>query len=184
MLINASVYYIDWKNIQVEVIVPPASFFYANAAKATSQGVELSSTYIVAPGLQIGLNATYIDAVLKSDAPAVGGASGDPLPDSPPWAGAFSADYSHALFGSYSGRLGLVWRYAGQRNAAFPASPNYERLASYETVNLSAGVSNQRWDFGLYVRNVADQHAYLTWNSGGPVILQPRTVGLNINAAF
>jgi outer membrane receptor protein involved in Fe transport len=185
LLVNTSVFYIDWKNIQLEVIGPLESFYYSNAAQASSKGVELSSSYVAAAGLQFGLNATFTDATLGSDAFAVGGAKGDRLPASARWAGAFNADYTHALFGNYQGRLGLVWRYVGDRNVTFPASSDYQRLAAYDTVSASAGVSNERWDFNLYVRNVANERTYISWGGAlGPVILQPRTIGLNVSATF
>jgi len=185
LLANASVYYIDWKNIQIEVIGPLESFYYSNAAQATSKGVELTSSYIAAPGLQLGLNATFTDATLASDAPGVGGVDGDRLPYSARWAAAFNADYTHALVGNYKGRVGLVWRYVGDRNSDFPAASDYVRLAAFDTVSVSAGVSNERWNFNLYARNVADKRVYTAWNAPlGGVILQPRTIGLSIDTAF
>ncbi len=183
---NASVFYIDWQNIPIQVLTPQNNYYYTNAGKATSKGVELTTKFILTPGLQLGANWSFIDARLKSDAPLVGGSKGDRLPGSPRWSGILRADYSHSLTGDYVGRLGLMWRYVGNQINEFPHGYPYQPLPSYSTLAATAGVSTEHWTLSLYAENITDKQAYVSWSDGpfGPNILQPRTIGVSIDHSF
>ena len=95
---DASVYYIDWKDIQLTVfrtlLGAPVGFF-ENAGRARSQGVELSVESRPLQGLTIAAWAAYNDAQLQDAFPAGStafGAAGDRLPFSAPRSGNLSLD--------------------------------------------------------------------------------------------
>src|SRR5207247_5388319 len=62
---DASLYYIDWKNIQLNLLDPVSNFaYYANASRAKSQGVELWIESRPLTGLNIAAWIAWNDAVL------------------------------------------------------------------------------------------------------------------------
>lgn len=191
---NLTTFYIDWKNTQVTGVTPLFLTYLSNAGAATSKGVELAMRYAPLRGLTLGLNSTYTNARLTVDAPGLGGLRGDPLPSTPKFSGSFTLDYEYPLSADLKGQFGAVARHVGARNTAFPGSPDVNgnvRLASYDTLDLSAGVGRDAWSARLFVRNVTNRYAYLfVVPAGGAdapsanVILQPRMFGLSIDTRF
>lgn len=123
----------------------------------------------------------------------MGAAKGDRLPNVPLMTAAIIADYQfsgHAL----QPRIGATVRYIEERTASFDANPGLPqyRLPSYATVDLRMGVSIGPADLQLYVRNLFDEQGQLSAATvlssvGGPAqvtLLQPRTIGLSVNASF
>lgn len=82
--VDASVYYIDWKDIQISLINPQTGItFNANGSQAKSQGVELSVESRPLTDLTISGWVAWDDAVLTQPFPptaATHAASGDRLP--------------------------------------------------------------------------------------------------------
>ena len=97
LLVNSDVFYIDWKNIQIAQNTPANLGYTGNAGAAKSKGFELVTQYSLTPQLRIGGNLLYDDATLSVNAPAAGGAAGDPLPLSAKWNASITADWSHSL---------------------------------------------------------------------------------------
>ncbi len=195
LLVDLTEFYIDWKNTQITGVTPLQLTYLSNAGAAVSKGTELTSRVMPLPGLKLGLNLAYTDAYLTVDAPGLGGVQGDPLPSTPKFSGSLTLNYERALTADYKAQFDSVWRYEGARNTAFPdgftvGSPN-TRLASYSTLDLSAGLSHDWWTARLFVRNATDRYAYLfVVPSGDPttpsssVILPPRTIGLSVDVRY
>ena len=79
---DLSAFYIQWKDIQVQVATPDGSASYlANAGKARSQGFDLSASYLPFTGLTLGASVAYTDAFLTTDVPSLGAVAGARLPD-------------------------------------------------------------------------------------------------------
>jgi outer membrane receptor protein involved in Fe transport len=194
LLLDLTAFYVDWKDTQVTGVTPLQLTYISNAGAAKSKGAELTSKWILLRGLDVGFNVAYTEAYLTMDAPGLGGRSGDPLPSTPRFSGSMTLNYLHPLVNDLNGEFAAVWRYVGARNTAFPGSVdvggNY-RLASYTTLDLSAGVTTGKWSTRLFVRNATDRYTYLfvvpPGGDGAPssnVILQPRTVGLSVDVRF
>jgi len=190
ILINADAFYIDWQKIQLGEYTPSHLIFTGNAATAVSYGVELTTQYALTPGLRFGVNAVYDNAKLTGDAPAVGGADGNRLPLSPQWSGAVSVDWNHPVTAAYSLTTGVIWRYVGDRITDFPGGggipggSNYLHLPSYNTADLSAGVTNGTWTARLFGRNVTNETAYLRYYAPLAGVMEPRVVGLSVDVVF
>lgn len=94
---EASVYYIDWTQIQLSLIDPNnGQNYFANGGEAKSQGLELSAQFTPVGGLHLGGWVSWNDAVLTKDLPASSGAygsSGDRLPYSSRYSGSGTFDY-------------------------------------------------------------------------------------------
>ena len=192
LLFNLTEFYIDWKNTQVTGVTPLQLTYISNAGAAISKGTELTTSMTPLRGLTLGVNVAYTDAYLTVDAPGLGGRSGDSLPSTPRFSGSTTLHYEYPMLRGLTGQFDTVWRYVGARNTSFPADPsgNY-RLASYTTLDLSAGVSRNAWTARLFVRNATDRYTYLyVIPPGGAdspssnVILQPRTIGLSVDVRY
>jgi iron complex outermembrane recepter protein len=84
---NGAVYYMPWKNYQVDVIVPAAPYsFHANIGDARIYGIESSISMRPVTGLQFSLTGNYNDATLESNEwqnPSYIVTPGERLPEAP-----------------------------------------------------------------------------------------------------
>ena len=93
MTYNANVFYVDWKDPQINSSTTNWGFFAVqNAEKASTKGVELELAGGIGDGFSYGLGYTYTDAQLEADTRSTDGVyligrKGDQLPGAPehPW---------------------------------------------------------------------------------------------------
>jgi iron complex outermembrane recepter protein len=195
--VDASVYYIDWTDIQLPLIYPVnGSTYVGNAAGAKSEGVELSVQSNPVTGLKLAAWITYIDAVLTQTVPGAGvageiyGFDGDRLPNTPRWSGNVSADYNFPLANDLKGFVGGALSYVGDRLDAFSsASPQRTDLPAYAKLDLHAGTNYDSWTANIYVNNVTDKRGLISGGIGNQLpysfyYIQPRTVGLSVSKTF
>jgi len=195
---DASVYYIDWKNIQL-YLTDPTTFlsYYGNGSRAKSQGVELSMESKPLSGLTLATWVAWSDAVLTENFPpnsAVPGFSDDRLPDSSRFSGNFSVRQDFPLGSSVSAFVGGSVSYVGDRLGVFtyapPAVPPRQVLPGYTKADLHGGARYDSWTLNFFVNNVADRRGALTGGLGtsptpyGFNYIQPRTVGLSVVKTF
>jgi iron complex outermembrane receptor protein len=195
-LLNVSVYYIDWTDIQQTQGFGGVSGL-TNAGDATSKGVELESNWLLTDAFRLGLNVAYADATLDAtDDNPNGNVFGTQLPGVPEWAASLTADYNFAFPGAFPAHIGAGYRYVDDRTSAVQQTPQNLAtiLPSYESLDLNADVTFNRMTLRLFARNVTDERAY----TGGGVtvngfnqpyqmdvgILMPRTYGVSVDFAF
>jgi len=167
--------------------------FIGNGPSAVSKGLEAVTLWRPLHSLEFYANLAYTDAHLTEDLPAGSaiGVSSDRLPLSPHWSGATGLSYSMPLSsGGWSANVGADWRYVGARLGAFP-NPGQLRfqLPSYDTVDLRAGISDDRWKFAIYAKNIGDDRGLSSdVNLGVGLtsvsVMQPRTFGVSLAARF
>ncbi|WP_198683781.1 TonB-dependent receptor domain-containing protein [Peristeroidobacter agariperforans] len=189
---DIAVYHVDWKDMQITAIRNGLGVI-ANAAKAQSEGLEMTLTALPVPDLTVMGTFGYTNAELAADAPDLGGVKGESLPDTPEVTAALSAEYRFGL-ASYDAFAGGTVRYVDDRSANFDLSsgmPQYQ-LPDYTAVDLRTGVTVGGTRFQLYCKNVTNERGQLsaitgTSLFGGPAnvsILQPRTYGLGVDVSF
>lgn len=194
---DASLYYIDWKDIQLQLINPSSGVeYFANGSKAKSQGLEFSLMSRPLPGLAISAWVTWADAVLTEDLPstsAADGASGDRLPYGSRFSGSVSLQQDFPLGYSVHGFIGGSASYVGDREGVFAsifsASPQRQIFPAYARMDLRGGAKYESWAVNLFVNNLADKRGLLTGGLGTTVpaaftYIQPRTVGLSVSKTF
>nr|WP_298728048.1 TonB-dependent receptor [uncultured Steroidobacter sp.] len=194
-LVNASVFYIDWQDIQQSRTFGGVSGL-DNAGDAESRGVELESLFSVNQGLQLGFNLSYTDASLKSSPPDLPNALNTQLPGVPKWSGAVTANYAFTAFGGYEANLGGGWRYVDERYSEVVRTEDNlaYALPAYDVLDLNADVQFDKVTVRLFVKNLTDERAFTgggvtTDGLNQPVrldlaVLQPRTVGLSLDFQF
>jgi outer membrane receptor protein involved in Fe transport len=191
--VDTSLYYIDWKDIQISLINPQTGITYnANGSQAKSQGVELSVESRPLTGLTIAGWVAWDEAVLTQAFPAASptyGASGDRLPYSSRFSGNVTLEQDFPLGNRVTGFVGAAASYVGNRVGEFTGSPQRQDLPGYTKTDLRAGTKYDSWTVNVFVNNVADTRGVLNGGLGqfppyGFVLIQPRTVGLSASRAF
>jgi len=197
MTLDASLFYIDWKDIQLNTRSQISSTSYiVNASSAKSEGAEATLRWRPIRQLMITSNAAYTHAVLTEPTPfGTYGNAGDRLPFSPLWSGTLSADYTFPLGATFNAEIGGAVSYVGDRMSNFTASAAATRfnMNSYTTANLHAAISSQEWNLNLYVKNLTNERGYLSAtpqnvttgvSSNGLLLIQPRTIGVSATYSF
>ena len=195
--VDASLYYIQWKDIQLALINPTTAQGYnTNGGEAESHGVELSIESRPTTALTIGAWAVWNDAKLTQTFPASGpnsafGVDGDRLPYSSRFSGNLSLEQEFPLTANLRGVIGGVVKYVGQREGVFgtAASPQRQAFPAYTALDLRTGVSYESWRANLFVTNVADRRGVTTGGLGAVppfafTYIQPRTVGVSVSRSF
>jgi outer membrane receptor protein involved in Fe transport len=189
---DASVYYIDWSDIQLQAFDPATGFsIYINANTARSEGVELSLTARPWEGFTVTTSAAWNDAQLTEDMPPnflAQGKAGDPLPYSQKFSGYVSVEQTFPL-NTLSLFVGGAFAHIDDRLGHFVngIAASRTQLPSYDEVNLSAGVRGDKWQLSAYVNNVGDERGVLAFSDLKPDDYQttrPRTYGITLSHDF
>ena len=197
--IDTSVYYIEWKDIQLLLADPDNGFnYFANGGKAKSEGVELSANFRPVTSFTLSAWIAWDEAQLTQDLPptsSVFGLAGDRLPFSPAWSGNLSLQKDYPITSELSAFTAGSVSYVGDRIGAFqpqvapPAIPPREDYGPYARTDLRAGVKYQSWDVSVFANNVTDRRAILQGGYGYTpsnafVLIQPRTLGVSVVKTF
>jgi hypothetical protein len=195
-LVDMAAFHVSWRDIKVGV---PNGL--ANGAHATSNGLELTSSYASSHGLRLAYNAAYTRAAFDSVIPAADVLlTGYQFNNVPTWSMFGSVEYSWDLKDLWQARVGGDARWIGQQ---FSATPVQSRslggypatvLPGYSVIDLNGSVARGRFSARLFVRNLADKRVYL---NGVPEIdafqnpvqilykpVQPRTIGIGFEYAL
>jgi outer membrane receptor protein involved in Fe transport len=204
LLVNASVYFIDWKDIQVDgSTVNGGAAITVNGSSAQSKGVELTSQWQLTNTLQVSARYSYNDAKLSSFAPGlvdgVDAYDGDRLAGTPEQQGNLFVNYSRPLANglTFEADYGItavsdVYTKVGLRS-------NGEVLPGYAIHSAALGLTADRWTARLYADNLFDKYAVTSVRQDPSYIrqvgqfdlrryfqgmLRPRQVGLEFNYRF
>ncbi|MFT3728836.1 MAG: TonB-dependent receptor [Terricaulis sp.] len=206
--VDASVFYIDWKDIQL-LVSDGVVAGNANGGSAVSEGVEWTATLTPMQGLSVLWTGAYTDAHLTADTDPsggpvlTGGHDGDQLPNAAKWTTSLDADYGWSVFGDAHAYVGGSWRYVGERYTAFDTGlisavgAAQLKLPSYNVFDLRTGIDFDRYTVELFAKNVTDEHDPVTFGGFGSTppnavgapngqasILRPRTIGVSLSARF
>jgi len=196
--VDVTGYYINWKDVQILSIVDTASGPYAlngNAGDAVSKGVEWNLSWVPLAGLKLNAVGDYTDTRLTTNAPGLGGMSGDFLPYVPNINSSVNVDYSWAAFADYTAFVSGTWSYVGQRYTGFSPSTtvsnSHTLLPGYDTGALRAGVENRHYSVEAFINNMSDARGITFYaNNGGANqtgqanFIMPRTIGFTARVKF
>jgi iron complex outermembrane recepter protein len=187
--LDATLFYIDWKNIQVRLTTAGGLSYATNFGKATNYGFESTALWRPIRGLTVQGNLTYLDATL-SQAVLFGGTNepaGATLPGASKW--------------NLSATVGYDWsslplRPAVQLSDRFistaPSGFGFVEPVTQGNYNLLDGrVSGwyDRVEATVFVNNIADKRGVSNSNyyGGSPFeqyIVRPRTYGVTLDYRF
>jgi outer membrane receptor protein involved in Fe transport len=184
---DASVYYIDWKDLQLN-LCRNTDCYFTNAGRAKSQGIELSVEARPLSGTRISGWVAYSKAELTENFPtgSAFGRKGDQLPYGARYSGSVSLDQSFPLAADVLGFVGLTTSYIDDRKDVFSASATRNTFPGYVQTDVRAGASFGDWSANIFANNVADRRGVLAGNpaSGGVIYIQPRTIGVSVARSF
>ena len=178
IILNADVYYMDIKDMQVEEWVTPFITYMTNAAKATGKGGELELQANVARGLSLMAGFGYCDITFDSFQDALGDYAGNDNPFAPEYTFNLGAQYRH-----YSGfyvRGDLIGY-----GKMYLDKANKNEKDAYELVNAKIGYETEHFDVYLYAENLFDTN-HDTENYWGfyDIYSDPREIGLQLVYRF
>lgn len=222
--VNGAVYYIDWTNFQNSALGLNGLTEIANAADARIYGAEFDIYVNPVPGLTVTASGSYIDAKTTTDfcsfpnaardcsLPGPGGEdnalqapAGVRLPLTAKFKGNVVGRYEFAVGSTVQAHIQGSLTYEGKRRSDLrPFEESiYGALPSYDTVDLSTGLTDKRWSIELFVRNLFDTRGRVgntiqclepvcgdignVTDSGGKIytyLTQPRTIGLKLGTKF
>jgi outer membrane receptor protein involved in Fe transport len=194
---DGSLYYIDWKDIQIGLTSPQGFGYFTNASSAKSQGLELSVDAKPVKDLTLSAWVAFNDAKLTADLPASSGSafglSGDRLPYSSRISGSISVEQQFPLAESMQGFVRGSANYVGNREGRFSGAADQPRasLPGYMQANVVTGLRRGAWTVSGFVNNLADRRGQLARPAVGPgptqlgyLYIQPRTVGISLSTEF
>jgi outer membrane receptor protein involved in Fe transport len=196
LTVNASIYYEDWKNIQLEAY-PNDWALNINGNFAHIYGADVDVVGDLGAGFKAELAVGYLYEYLD----------GGPhwviqpihrLPEVAPVSGTAAVNYSALFGGSYTFTARLEDSYTGPRYSIFFPDPyeavgTYIQLPSYSLINVRAGVKHDKWSVSVFVDNLTNKHAELesmfVENEPQPSFTriesnQPRTGGVDLSYRF
>jgi iron complex outermembrane recepter protein len=189
---DASLYYIDWKKLQITLVSPSNGLGYtANAARAKSEGAEISATLRPGDGLTIGGWVSYNNAVLTEGVvnTATFAPTGARLPFNTKFTANISVDKIFEISDDLSVTLGATFGHVGERNGTFIATPARAFYPAFNKIDLRIGLDYDSWSVDIYANNIGDSRGVL---GGGPgsfpesaySYIQPRSLGASISKKF
>lgn len=197
--LNASVFRIDWKNIQREIRLPACgSGFVTNLGSARSEGFDLEINIRASNALSVGGSVGYANARLTedvigladdpNDTPPVFGAKGDKL-GVPAWNLTAFIQYDFAIGQNGEGYFRGDYQYTGKgprpSQEVTGADPEIPGSEAFHQVSLRLGWTKDRWDWSVFVNNLLNEapllsrsHDTLTSPLYFNLTTRPRTFGL------
>jgi iron complex outermembrane recepter protein len=198
---DASLYYLDWKDIQIPVaiLIPGVGPINVdgNGKGAKSYGLELSTTLRPTRGLRVTTNFSYNKNKLKGSLADGSGLNGERLPISPKYSANFDVDYEWEVTSSVQafvgGNVNLVSDRIASYDAAYRGTFGHNVVMDgYATLDLRAGVDFNRFNVSVYAKNVTNSDAISNVLPYGDrpdgVIsvypIRPRTIGVTVGASY
>lgn len=185
--LDATAFYIDWSNIQLELQTPAHLNYTTNAGAARNMGLETSANWLLTDDLTFSTDLTYLDAELTQDFNPGGGQpivpKGSTLPGASKWEIANSLIYKWAD-APLSPTFVLSNRYLSRApGALLYGLPQ----GGYDLVDARVSVPWGDWNITAFVNNIGDSHGVTSGFAAATVgtdqrfLVQPRTVGLTID---
>lgn len=167
--IDASAFYIQWRNIQQEFVVPACGIgFTTNAGDALSKGFDLQTQFNLIPALKLEFAVGYTNARFTRNAVDANGdllsAKGDWLNVSP-WTLTVGAQYGFKVAGD-PGFVRLDYEFISHRPGTQPSQdpatafydPGLVTDGANHLVSFRAGLELEHWGLAVYVNNLLNTH--------------------------
>ncbi len=192
MAMNATVFHLRWSEMQVNLPNPfvPGQFYIANAAGATSTGLELEMNARIAPGCDIFAGVGYTNATFGDDSLSGGvPVAGNRLSNTPNYTADFGGQYTVALTSLVNvyGRADI-----SIKGGLYYDDANTQQQEAYSLSNFRAGVRGRQLFAEAWLRNAFDTH-YIPLAFAYPGLAPsgfvgengaPRTFGIRAGVSF
>jgi outer membrane receptor protein involved in Fe transport len=187
LALNASLFGVNWRHLQSDIIGPDGLIVTINGGDATNYGAELGTTLTLGP-LSIDAGTTVQYGRLTSDNQL--GGSDRRLPILPDLSGRLRFSYARNFAGIATNAY-IGASYSGPARLSFdPTLDN--SLSGHAVVNAGISAAHGSWRATLSVSNLFDNRSD-TFSFGNPFTIrlerqhtpyQPRTIGLRFEHRF
>ncbi len=195
LTVNGSLFYIDWKRVQQQIVLQCGFNLTANFGSAVSKGGEVEVELKPIDQLTLGAGAGYTDAYLKNDVPGTPAKAGDALQNVPKWNVSASAEYRDRLNEAYKGFARIDYSYVGPANFLYDRTSPFYRRAGFSIFNARVGIepTHQPWEAALYATNIFDKRGAtdlpVAISADLPTtrrigLNQPRTIGVSLGYRY
>jgi outer membrane receptor protein involved in Fe transport len=169
VLVEASIYWVDWTNIQESVYLPTCSYYYVgNLGQAASRGFDVQAEWSVSKELVLSGTAGLVDARYTKDSLENGvllAKTGDTL-GTPEWTATLAAEYTTQVLDDTEGygRIdyefqGGYYRYGSAE--VYGYDPALKNGAATHYVNARAGIRREGWDIAIFGENLLNSDTSL-----------------------
>jgi outer membrane receptor protein involved in Fe transport len=188
LMLNASIYRIDWSNIQLDqYTVPSGITFVANAGAAHINGIELETDYRPTAEWDVGGSLDLLQSRMDSVKPTVAATVGDRLPASAPVNLVGFAQYTHPVFDDAKVFARVDAKYVGKEYSDLENSTALT-FGDYGAVNVRLGLEWQNYTLTAFIENLTNEDgetsAFPDLTVPVAIRQRPRTIGLTFDAAL
>jgi iron complex outermembrane recepter protein len=193
LAVRASLFYIDWKNVQQNIPLACGYDVTENAGAAVSKGGELEIDARLSTAFTLHGGVGYTDAMITEATPGSALAVGARLPNVPEWTVNGSIEYNTALSDAWAFSARADAEYIGSEfdpNAApFPLN---ER-GGYTLVNMRFGVKDRSFAAYVFADNLLNKVALVGFDHSEAqntaeyarvIPTVPRTVGIDLQYRY
>jgi len=176
---DVAVYYMDIDDMQVDKYIGVSNLIIANAAKATSKGIEASLNFQVTDTINLFAGASYNNVKYDEYHDGKKDYSGN--------RNAFTPKYNYNIGATYRVEQGYYASadISGYGDMYLDSANEYKRDA-YELVNAKIGYEKEDYNIYLYAKNIFDKEYDLEglWGGSYDVYSQPREIGVQLAYRF
>lgn len=192
LLVDATVFYVDWQDIQLRLQTPDFFNYAANGGAAEIKGIETSITVRPAASFDWQSSVTYMEARLTEPLFILFAGSapkGSRLPGSSDWSVSNTASYQFA--GRFEPTLVVSHRYLSKGisdlNSAVPGAVPSEQ-GDYNLIDVRLRATFGSTMAAVFADNIGDERGITRTvpeaNGLSQGLVRPRTYGLTLNWSF
>jgi outer membrane receptor protein involved in Fe transport len=184
VLLDGTLFYVDWSDIQVSQRSPSGFIYTANAGKARNVGAEASATWLVTQDLRLNSAATYLDGELRRDYGTGASLVTAPtqLPSASRWQVSNSLNYTLSS-APLQPMLVVSHRYIS--GAPGELSPSPQRQGDYNLFDLRLSTTIRKLELTAFAENIGDVRGVTAASTSvhGPAqyLVRPRTLGITLD---
>jgi outer membrane receptor protein involved in Fe transport len=195
--VDAAIFYIDWKNIQQNILLPCGFQYKVNAGAAFSKGGEIEVRALPIDPLELTLGIGNQNARITQPGSALSPLQeGDHVFEVPDWTGNTSGTWTARLSDEYKLVSEIDYSYVGHSfsaNNLAAANPATRLRPHYDLLDARIALAHGKIEYAFVGKNLLDTAANLADNRslaaetpGRPRLVtnQPRTIGLEVRATF
>ncbi len=195
--VDAAIFYIDWKNIQQNILLPCGFQYKVNAGAAFSKGGEIEVRALPIDPLELTLGVGNQNARITKPGGALSPLQeGDHVFEVPDWTGNTSGTWTARLSDEYKLVSEIDYSYVGHSfsaNNLAAANPATRLRPHYDLLDARIALAHGKVEYafvgknlGNTTANLADNRSLAAETPGRPRLVtnQPRTIGLEVRASF
>lgn len=203
--LDASAYYIKWKNIQTSTLLACQYSYITNSGDATSKGFEFQATVRPSRGVTLQALVGYVhlrydDTVYPGSAATTAApfriiSAGDTIPNQHPLSVTLTGRYDHEIGSEMNGYVNADYTYRSRAKAnsyfqdrlSIGYDPGVPQFPAIHLINLRAGATRGPLDFSVFANNLLNRHTTTYYRHEAPndptfknIALEPRVLGVTL----